>query len=280
MKAVGIIPFREEHALLLRSRKKEPPPQGAESAYSALQLTATSGLLRRSVLATSTCQRRSGRRCRRRSSGLRTRVSLIGWLLAAMRLYLQTQVSAARAGSFFARALEYLSARPWLHVKLRRLANAAAGPVMAYTHSVTTFVDKIKGQLLAAGLNDAEELDCTPEARTFGDASAVFRLGSLLLRVTRERGQEFLDIAASVEPKVFHQFDDVDIAMGWKSVDEVLAKREPENIAAVLARVSANRSALGEAFSGDREHLTRARVERATRDRGQAFTDRLRGKKS
>jgi hypothetical protein len=145
---------------------------------------------------------------------------------------------------------------------------------------VTAFTERVKCQLISAGLNDAQEVVSAPELPTFGDTTAIFRVGPLLLRFTRERGQEFLDLAASAEPKVFHQFDDVDIAMGWKSIDDVLAKREPEDVGAMLARIYENRTALVEAFSEEQERLMRARVERAARDRGKAFTDRLRGKKS
>ena len=144
---------------------------------------------------------------------------------------------------------------------------------------MTTFIENVKRQLISAGLNDAQEVLSTPELSAFHDITAIFRVGPLLLRFTSERGQRFLDLAASAEPKVFHQFDDVDIAMGWKSIKAVLAKREPEDIGAMLARVNENRAALVEAFSGEHERLTRARVERAARDRGKAFTDRLSGKK-
>jgi len=140
-----------------------------------------------------------------------------------------------------------------------------------------SLVDIVQSRLNEVGLGDAEFVSATPESAAFGDAVAVFRIGPLLLRFTCERGQEFVDVASQLEPETFYQFDDVDIAMGWRSVDEVLAKREPEPIGAVLQRVKANFVILGDAFSGDRERLTRARVERATRERGQAFTARLRG---
>jgi hypothetical protein len=77
---------------------------------------------------------------------------------------------------------------------------------------------------------------------------------------------------------VFHQFDDVDVAMGWRSTAEVLAKHEPEPVHAVLRRVRSNLGALCDAFSGDQERLMRARVQKAASERGQAFTARLRGK--
>jgi hypothetical protein len=144
--------------------------------------------------------------------------------------------------------------------------------------SIPPFVEEIQEALAQSGLSDAELVSTTPETAPFADTAAVFRVGPLLLRFTRERGQAFVDLASQVEPTTFHQFDDVDVAMGWRSTDDVLAKREPEPIHAVLRRVSANLGALGDAFSGDQERLTRARVEKAARERGVAFTARLRGK--
>jgi len=67
--------------------------------------------------------------------------------------------------------------------------------------------------------------------------------------------------------------------MGWKTIEEVLAKRELETLGSLLAQLQEHRAELNDAFSGDRERLTRARIERAARERGQAFVERLRGKK-
>ena len=78
-------------------------------------------------------------------------------------------------------------------------------------------------------------------------------------------------------PERFHQFDDVEIAMGFKTIDQVLAKREPENLTEVLARVSRHLKELDEAFSPERERLTRARIERAARDRGHSFHEQSSG---
>jgi hypothetical protein len=139
-------------------------------------------------------------------------------------------------------------------------------------------VESMCAKLRDAGLESAELVSISPAANAFGDTVAVFRIGPVLLRVTRERGQEFVDLASGVEPGIFHQFDDVEIAMGWRSIDEVLGKREPEPIESVLQRVNANLAPLFDAFSDDQERLTRARVERAGRNRGEAFMSRLQGK--
>lgn len=144
--------------------------------------------------------------------------------------------------------------------------------------STPPFVEEIQDALAEAGLSDAQFVFGSPEATALGDTVAVFHIGPLLLRFTRERGQAFIDLASQAEPTVFHQFDDVDVAMGWRSTDEVLAKREPEPIHAVLRRVSENLGALCDAFAGNQERLTRARLEKAKSERGQAFVARLRGK--
>jgi hypothetical protein len=148
---------------------------------------------------------------------------------------------------------------------------------MEYGESTSKLVERARNLLASSGLAGWELVSSSPESSAFGNSEAVFRLGPVQLRFTRDRGQEFLDCGSTLAPTVFHQFDDVDIAMGWRSVDEVLAKREPEDLGAVLARVRTHLVALEEALSGERERLTRARLERAARERGEAFTARLRG---
>lgn len=144
--------------------------------------------------------------------------------------------------------------------------------------SDSSFAEAVRSELAKLGLGDAELVFVAPESPAFGNTAAVFSIGPLLLRVTSERGQQFVDIASQAEPTKFHQFDDVDIALGWRSVDDVLAKSDPEPVGSVLLRVKDHLNALSEAFSGGRERFTRARVEKAARERGEAFTARLRGK--
>lgn len=126
------------------------------------------------------------------------------------------------------------------------------------------------------------EITCTSsscDVADFGNAEAIFHVGSMFLRFIRERGQEFLDVASDVTPSRFHQFSDVEIAMGWRTIEEVLAQQEPERLEIVLVRLAQHLALLNHAFSGEQERLTRARVERAAHARGKAFADHLRGKK-
>jgi hypothetical protein len=142
-----------------------------------------------------------------------------------------------------------------------------------------TFISVVRHALAAAGLNEAKEISRAPESDHFGNTEAIFRVDCLLLRFVRDRLETFLDLGSTTSPTVFHQFDDVEIALGWKTIDQVLAKREPEDLVTVLKRVRANFASLKDAFSGDQERLTRASVERAARERGEEFSLRLRGTK-
>lgn len=140
------------------------------------------------------------------------------------------------------------------------------------------FMQVVRDALVAAGFDRAEEASHTAESDHFGDAEAIFRLGSLLLRFVRDRLQVFVDLGSVTSPTTFHQFDDVEIAMGWKTIDEVLAKREPDDLVAVLTRIHDYAANLESAFSDDQVRLTRARIERAARDRGEKFVSQLRTK--
>ena len=140
-----------------------------------------------------------------------------------------------------------------------------------------SFSDSTLARLREVGFAESHLVRASPEGKSFGDAEVVFRVGTLLLRIVRERGQEFVDLATSATPDKFHHFDDVEIAMGWKTIDEVLAMREPEHLTRVLARLSQHFAELDEASSAERERFT-ARVESAARDRGDKFTSRLRRK--
>src|ERR1700748_3515584 len=134
-----------------------------------------------------------------------------------------------------------------------------------------SFVEAIGTNLSEAGFKDAELVTAAPVSSAFGNTAAIFRIGPLLLRFTRDRSQEFIDLAAQSAPEMFYQVDDVDVAMGWRSVDQVLPMREPEPIGAVLQRLHAHSTLMYEAFSGDRAHFTAARIERAPNECKEAF---------
>lgn len=144
------------------------------------------------------------------------------------------------------------------------------------SNSTALLANEIRKRLTDAGLGDAKLVSESAAPAPFGDATAIFGMGPLLLRFTRDRGQEFVDLASVEEPTVFHQFDDVEIAMGWRSIDDVLAKREPDSIGSVLSRIKANLSVLLQEFSAGQVRSSTARVQLAARARGDEYLARLR----
>jgi hypothetical protein len=68
--------------------------------------------------------------------------------------------------------------------------------------------------------------------------------------------------------------------MGWLSLDDLLARREPEPIHLVLERLRSRLPDLRDAFEGDRAPITDKRIEEAERNRRDAFMGRLAGAES
>jgi hypothetical protein len=137
------------------------------------------------------------------------------------------------------------------------------------------FARSVAERLKAAGLVGAEMVSSTPTSSSFGDAEAMFRLGPLILRFVRDRGQDLLDVATATAPDQFFLLDDLEVAMGWRTIGEVLAKQDPESLDAILARLGERASELTDALSVVRERATRARIECAARERGEAVIARL-----
>ena len=135
--------------------------------------------------------------------------------------------------------------------------------------------ESVQRALEAAGLGGAQLVSLRQESPGFGDCAVTFGLGHLFLRVVRDRGELFVDLAAKDRPGQFLQYDDVEIAMGWRSIEEVLAKKAPEALDRVLERIQARFSELDAAFSDDQVLLTEAKVRRAAQARGAAFAASL-----
>ena len=133
-----------------------------------------------------------------------------------------------------------------------------------------------KDRLRAAGLTNPEFLSATYSPAHFGNAEVDFRAGLMILRLVRDRGQEFLSVAFDPIPDQFYPIEDIEIAMGWATIEEVNARQEPEQLGLVLSRFAQRFDQLMEGMSGDPGCLTRARIEKAKKDRGQAFVERLR----
>jgi hypothetical protein len=95
------------------------------------------------------------------------------------------------------------------------------------------------------------------------------------LRFVRQKGQDFVDVSPASVPGQYHQFGDVELAMGWKTVDPVWSRPEPEPLTSIVERLRAHYLEFADAFSSARASETLAKSSFASRRRGAAFVDHL-----
>jgi hypothetical protein len=136
-----------------------------------------------------------------------------------------------------------------------------------------SLVQRVERMLRAKGIRSARLLS---EDKSELGEMAIFEANNLLLRFVRDRSQEFLDIGMRAHPTEFHQFDDVAVALGWTSVDCILAKQEPESLDSVLDQLASHFDRVQRELTGTFSELTRARIQRANYDRAAALEKRLR----
>lgn len=143
-----------------------------------------------------------------------------------------------------------------------------------------TTENSLKGRaqqlLAAAGLPGGEVIHEVVHPEHFGDSEVAFKVGPMHLRFVRQRGQDFVDVCPATVPGQYHQFGDVELAMGWKTVDQVWSRSEPEPLASIVERLRAHYPEFAEAFSSARATETLAKLSFASRRRGAAFVDHLR----
>lgn len=137
------------------------------------------------------------------------------------------------------------------------------------------FATSLGDRLRAAGLKNPERLSAMVDTEHFGNAEATFRVGSLILRIVRDRDEEFLSVAFGARPDQFYLIDDIELAMGWKTLEDVTTIREAEQLDPILSRIAERFVQLVDKSTGERECLFRARIERASRDRSEAFINHL-----
>lgn len=139
----------------------------------------------------------------------------------------------------------------------------------------TKFSDTAAAALRSAGFSNVSLLRTSPESAAFGDSEVVFNIDGFVLRFTRDRGEEFVDLASARTPADFHQVYDVEQALGWMPVDASPARLGPAPLTEVLSRLREHFNELKEAFSADRDSKTQARIRQVTREREQAFLRKL-----
>jgi hypothetical protein len=129
--------------------------------------------------------------------------------------------------------------------------------------------------LRAAGFDDVVLLEDSYDPEGGGRAHAIFRVGRLLVRLFRDRSWDLVGLASPASPDMFYDLDDLDVAMGWKSMEEIMTRPDLEPLRSVLGRLFQHRRHLEDAFSAEREPLTRARLMAASKERGDAFLAKI-----
>jgi hypothetical protein len=81
----------------------------------------------------------------------------------------------------------------------------------------------------------------------------------------RDPGEEFVSVASSSTPDSFYMSEDLDSAMGWRTMDEVLSRKEPEPIEAVFQRLKASMNALDVLVTLHPDRIVSAQMERMAR---------------
>jgi hypothetical protein len=99
----------------------------------------------------------------------------------------------------------------------------------------------------------------------FGNAIVICKAGTLLLRFTRDRSQDVLELASIKTPNRFYFFGDIEIGMGWKSIDEFIELEDVPPLEDAVIRLAENFVELSTAVSGDPSRFVRARLERGMR---------------
>lgn len=143
-------------------------------------------------------------------------------------------------------------------------------------HVDEDFASSVRRRMADAGLTGATVVSAEPESGAFGDAIATLRVEGLLMRVVRDRGEEFLDIGCSEDPGTFFQYDDVEVALGWRTVEDLVSRQTPEPLDAVLERVGRRLPDLQAALSPGHAGRTLELVRAVEKERGEAFVARLR----
>jgi len=129
--------------------------------------------------------------------------------------------------------------------------------------------------LSAAGIGEASLLSERFDPDHFGDGEASFRLGSIILRLVRDRGEDSVEIAPTCAPHEYFRLDDIFVALGWREVKDVLARTSPVPLEEELKEVVRRAEDLEVSLGAKRLPLTREAVREASERRERAFLDEL-----
>lgn len=118
-------------------------------------------------------------------------------------------------------------------------------------------VNEARAAIAASDLPEATLIRDAYAPESFGDGEAVFAMGELLLRVVRDRGQYFVDVASTVAPETFYKYEDLAVALGWITLDSALERTAAEPLPTVLRQPAGGFPDLQRALSPPHEPATR-----------------------
>jgi hypothetical protein len=136
-----------------------------------------------------------------------------------------------------------------------------------------TFLDRVSRLLETNGFH-ARRL-VSHDKGDEGEA-ITFEVDKIRLRFVRDRTEGFLDVGTVDRPEEFHQFDDVCVALGWSTLEDILQKTQPEALHSVIERVRERFESLQHELTGLHQELTRAKILRANTARARELEKRLR----
>jgi hypothetical protein len=144
---------------------------------------------------------------------------------------------------------------------------------MSIDETLETYARRLLG--VGGDLPSSEVVHQSPLPMGVEDGEVVFRVGPLHVRFVRDRGQDFMDMAPASDPSTYYPFADVELALGWKTAEQIVSADAPEPLSAVVDRLRSDWPELVDAFSSRRVDDTLARLAAASQRRGVAFVERL-----
>lgn len=129
-------------------------------------------------------------------------------------------------------------------------------------------------ELDLAGLRDVL-LVLTKTSRpsaTFGEAR--FDLGELRLRLVRDRGQDWLEVACPGTDD-FWTLSEIGMALGWRTVESTIGRTEPLSLGAQLKELVERREQIEVALNPSELARTRSLVVEAQKRRQRRFLELL-----
>jgi len=128
---------------------------------------------------------------------------------------------------------------------------------------MSPYLQKIAG-LLAVARVQAELINEVHQP-AMDYAVLLLRADSLLLRFSHHDDQDFFEIACAMAPDKFHWFGDIEVAMGWSSLERMALRSVSPPIEEVVARLGQHINDLKKLFFKNAELFSQAAVQRTMR---------------